>query len=164
MRSSTLAPALLLCGLSAAAPQLAKRFTGPSDPARFKFYDTPSKGVICDGDTGPDGLTLWYQDLVEPVIGVFNYKTETFQEFQIPYSATVPSTAPQLGNITGIQCVVRTGKDGMVYGGAGVRNEIVVVNPRTTPPSLQVFSPPPNLLGNLQPFNDAWAANQGVSG
>ena len=164
MRSLSVAAALLLCGLGDAAPQLKKRFTGPSDPARFKFYDTPTKGVICDGDSGPDGDTLWYQDLVAPRVGVFNYKTEKFQEFQIPYSAAVPSTAPQLGNITGIQCVVRTGKDGMVYGGSGIRNEIVQINQRTNPVKIQVFSPATfNPLANLQPFNDAWAADQGVS-
>lgn len=151
-----------LCGLGEAAPALEKRFTGPSDPARFKFYDTPSKGVICDGDTGPDGLTMWYEDLVAPTIGVFNYQTETFHEYPIPYTnGSIPNPVP--GNITGVQCVVRSGKDGMVYAGSGIRNEIVQVNPRTNPPTIQIFSPPPDIAGDLQPFNDAWGGNHGVS-
>lgn len=162
--------ALLLGSLSTAAPttdieERATQFTGPSDPARFKFYNTIDKlGVICDADTGPDGNTLWYQDLVASKMGVLNYKTGEIHEYQIPYSSGSESTPPFVGNLTGGQCVVRTGKDGMVYGGAGTRNEIVQVNPRTNPPTLKIFSSPnQNAAGNLINFNDAWAANTGVS-
>jgi hypothetical protein len=173
MRLFTSAVALLLCSFCAAAPTAQSltsllspsKFSGPSDPARFKFYDTLTPGgVICDGDTGPDGLTLWYQDLVASKMGVFNYKTEEIQEYEIPYSSGSESTPPFVGNLTGLQCVVRTGKDGMVYGGAGTRNEIVQVNPRTNPPTLKIFSSPnQDPAGNLINFNDAWAANEGVS-
>lgn len=159
----TLTAALLLGRLCEAAGPLQKRFNGPSDPARFKFYDTPTKGVICDSDTGPDGETLWYEDLVAPVVGVLNYRTGEIKEYQIPYTDSVQPLEPIEGNVTGLQCVVRTGKDGMVYAGSGFRNEIVQINPRTDPPTLQIFAPPNgNPAGNLQVFNDAWAANDGV--
>lgn len=97
-------------------------------------------------------------------MGVFNYKTHSIAEYTIPYSSGSEDTPPFLGNLTGLQCVVRTGKDGMVYGGAGIRNEIVMVNPRVKPPTLKIFqSPNVDPAGNLINFNDAWGANDGVS-
>lgn len=184
MRSFTSLAALLLCTLCSAAPRAtpqsldvlpdvlnsssssgSSKFSGPSDPARFTFYNTLSPlGVICDSDTGPDGITLWYQDLAASKMGQFNYKTGFIQEYEIPYSSGPETTPPFVGNLTGLQCVVRTGKDGMVYGGAGIRNEIVQVNPRTDPPTLKIFAPKnQSPTGNLINFNDAWAADEGVS-
>jgi len=164
MHFFSVAAGLLVIDLCAAAPRVQKRFTGPSDPSRFKFYNTPTPGVICDADTGPDGTTLWYQDLLLSKMGYIDYQTEEIREYDIPYSSGPETTPPFLGNLTGLQCVVRTGKDGMIYGGAGIRNEIVQVNPRTNPPTLKIFAPPnQSPIGNLINFNDAWAANQGVS-
>lgn len=164
MRSCSVAAVLLLSHICAATPQLKKRFNGPSDPARFTFFDTPSEGVICDADEGPDGETLWYQDFVAATMGYINYKTSEIKEFPIPYSEESPAAFPHDGNTTGLQCVVRTGKDGMVYGGSGIRNQVVQVNPFSDPVKLQIFTPAKqDPVGNLQPFNDAWAANQGVS-
>lgn len=89
--------------------------------------------------------------------------TSELEEYNIPYilpplpNSVLPSDVQ--GRVA-LACVVQPGKDGNVYAAAGVRNEFVRINPQTK--KVDVFYTN-NPLGNLQPFNDAWPGETGVS-
>jgi streptogramin lyase len=126
------------------------------DSKGFEYFtlQTPESGP-CDLTTGPDGLIYADTFLANKIVQI-NPQTSTLVEYSIPYrlpvlnDSVLPSDAQ--GRVA-LACVVQPGKDGNVYAAAGVRNELVRFNPKTS--QIDVF-PIGNPLGNLQPFNDAW--------
>lgn len=62
-----------------------------------------------------------------------------------------------------VSCSIQAGRDGMIYAAAGIKSQFLRINPTTM--NITVFTPPyPNsIAGNLEFFNDMYAAPDGVS-
>ena len=62
---------------------------------------------------------------------------------------------------TEFSCAIRQGADGNLYASNGLRNQLVKIAPHTR--EITVITPPPyNPLGDLQPFNDLYSADDGI--
>ena len=144
--------AFLLSAIANAAPA--------SDGFTYFPMLTPLAGP-CDLCTGPDGA-IWAEDILVDKIARVDPNTGTVEEFDIPYN-----TGPLLGlgDIAGrgaFACAIQPGEDGMLYAASGIRNQFVRINHNTK--NITVFTPPPpNPLGNLEPFNDLWRGPKGAS-
>lgn len=88
-------------------------------------------------------------------------------EYDIPYTipllpvSSIPAFAQAQGAVGA--CVVRTGYDGKVYVATGVRNQLARIDPATKVVEVFNTGDPQDPTGNLQPFNDAWPGEYGVS-
>jgi len=157
----TVAAVLATTATAAPAPQL---LPPPSDASKFTYYSplTPNAGP-CDLCTGPDGA-IWAEDILVNKIQRIDPSTGVVEEYEIPYTTPALdfSVLPTLEGRTAFACAIRPGADGNIYAATGIRNEFVRVN--VTTKKIDVFTPPPpNPLGNLQPFNDLWTGPEGVS-
>ena len=135
----------------------------PQAPSKYTFYDqpTPLSGP-CDICEGPDGMVYISNFLVDTLVRL-DPATGERTEYQIPYNnAPLPNSAlPGVDNRAALACVVRPGNDGKIYAASGVRNELVVLDPKTS--EVKVYAQPlNNPLGNLEPFNDLWLGETGV--
>ena len=106
----------------------------------------------------------WIQTQFANTIARIDPVTGKVEEYEIPYTipaSTNPSILPNsLGN-TVLSCAIRPGRDGNVYAGNGLRNQLVRIN--TTTRHIDVFTPPDyNPLGDLQPFNDLYSSKDGI--
>nr|POE49548.1 virginiamycin b lyase [Quercus suber] len=153
--------ALLAAPLLAIASPMVDRAAGT-----FTFYDmkTPLAGP-CDLAKGPDGA-LWGQDILVEKIFRVDPKTGNVDEYDIPFTTpfsnqTLPDMLPLVQNRTALACAIRSGADGNLYAGNGLRNQLVRINPTTK--KIDIFEPPPNNpAGTLFPFNDIYTSDTGL--
>ncbi|WPG97563.1 Hypothetical protein R9X50_00034000 [Acrodontium crateriforme] len=148
--------------VSACAAILSVCNGAPTANSRFTYFNalTPLSGP-CDLTTGPDGA-IWYDTFLSSKIGRIDPITGKVDEFDIPYTLPPLPTSvlpSQLQGRASLACAIQPGKDGNIYAASGVRNEFVRVNVKTK--KVDVF-PTGNVLGNLQPFNDITAADDGM--
>lgn len=139
--------------------------TADAAPAsKFNFYTLPTlESGPCDMVEGPDGM-LYIQNFLVDTLVKLDPSTGVTTEYPIPYNnpPALTSVLPGIGGRTAFACAIRPGKDGLIYASAGVRNEMVQLNPSTG--VVKVFAQPlNNPLGDLQPFNDLWPGETGVS-
>ena len=137
-------------------------FAAPASPFTFFDLQTPL-AAPCDLNTGPNGEIYASTFLANKLVYIDRTSNNpTLKEITIPY------TKPQLpesllpANLQGAgSCVVQPGDDGNVYLATGIRNQLAQYNPRNG--QFKFFENTGGTLGNLQPFNDAWPAQTGVS-
>ncbi|KAG4443915.1 hypothetical protein IFR05_000555 [Cadophora sp. M221] len=166
MHSST-----LLCSLWAlpllsvlAAPFIQDR----ADDPRFTLYDlpTPLTGP-CDLEHGPDGA-LWGQGILDNIFFRIDPSTGVITEYQIPFTTPldptpigIPDVLKTVTDRTALSCAIRTGADGNLYAGNGLRNQLVRINPTTKKIDI-LQTTPVNPAGNLFNFNDLYTATDGI--
>nr|POE48324.1 virginiamycin b lyase [Quercus suber] len=155
------AVALLAAPLLALASPIVDRAAGT-----FTFYDMKTLlAGPCDLAEGPDGA-LWGQDILVDKIFRVDPKSGNVDEYDIPFTTpfsnqTLPDLLPIIANRTALACAIRSGADGNLYAGNGLRNQLVRINPTTK--KIDVFEPPPsNPAGTLFPFNDIYTSETGL--
>jgi len=135
---------------------------------RFTLYDLPTPFVgPCDLAAGPDGA-LWGQGILDNIIFRIDPVTGRIDEYPIPFTTPLNNNTIQLPGVlksvtdrTALSCAIRTGADGNLYAGNGIRNQLVRINPTTK--KIDVFEPnPPNPAGDLLNFNDLYSAKDGI--
>lgn len=156
--------ALITCLLTLRV--LAQPVTEKARSHAFSFYDLPTPlAGPCDLTDGPDGA-LWGQDILVNLLFRVDPATGLVTEYRIPFTTpfdnhTMPGVSQAIQDRTALSCAIRTGKDGNIYAGNGLRNQLVRINPTTK--KIDVFEPTPvDPLGNLFPFNDLYSANDGI--
>lgn len=139
---------------------------GNSDAALFRYYENQEllQGP-CDIATGPDG-NIWAQNFLDNTISKIDIESGKITNYEIPYSPDqlYPNQSLPLTGRVAFACAIRSGKDGNLYAATGVRSQFLKIDP--TNGNIKVFTPPlPNVpfLGNIQPFNDLWGDDSGVS-
>ncbi|CZT15275.1 uncharacterized protein RCC_12118 [Ramularia collo-cygni] len=135
---------------------------------RFTLYDlpTPLTGP-CDLEHGPDGA-LWGQGILDNIFFRIDPHTGHIDEYPIPFTTPLDASPIQLPGIlksvtdrTALSCAIRTGADGNIYAGNGIRNQLVRINPTTK--KIDIFEVTPfNPAGNLFNFNDLYTAKDGM--
>lgn len=135
------------------------------DDARFSFFPlkTPLSGP-CDLVEGPDGA-LWGEAILVNHIFRVDPDTGDVEEYTIPFTTpisnqTLPDILPIVQDRTALSCAIRKGADGNLYASNGLRNQLVKIDPTTK--AIEILQPPPNILGDLQPFNDIYTAENGI--
>lgn len=139
-----------------------------TDNSKFTFYDIPGPlSGPCDLCTGPDGA-LWGQDQLLNQLFRIDPHSGDIETFEIPFAldpilnATLPDPLSSVAGRIALSCAIRPGRDGNVYSAFGTRNQLVRINPTTK--HIDVFTPDNLLqpLGDLQPFNDLYSAQDGI--
>ncbi|GIZ44443.1 hypothetical protein CKM354_000764000 [Cercospora kikuchii] len=134
---------------------------------RFTFYQmkTALSGP-CDMAYNPvDRLLYGEQQFIDQLFSI-NPANGAVTEYEIPFTTgasntTLPITVPKpVGDRTAFSCAIREGADGNIYASNGVRNQLVQL--RTRDKRIRIFQNPPNVLGNLFPFNDIYTDAQGM--
>ncbi|MCJ1441974.1 MAG: hypothetical protein MMC23_002466 [Stictis urceolatum] len=136
----------------------------PSATPKFTFYETPTSfSGPCDLDTGPDGA-IWVSDQLVNKLARVDVTTGAVTDYPIPWTLPPLAENPLAGLAGGrlnLACVVRSGADGHLYAANGLRNQLVKMN--VTTKDIEVLTPPGlGPAGNLQPFNDAYTAEDGI--
>lgn len=151
----------LLGGVAVALPAAPITHKPASD---FKFFDIPTPAAgPCDLETGPDGAE-WVQYLFAEKLARIDPVTGNITEYAIPFKGPLgtPDILPAANGKALLACVIRAGKDGNLYAANGLRNQLVKLDMKTK--KVSVFTPPGLLqpVGNLQPLNDLWGAEEGM--
>lgn len=108
------------------------------------------------------------QGILKNIIFRIDPSTGKIDEYPIPFTTPLsptqiglPGVLKDLTDRTAISCAIRKGADGNLYAANGLRNQLVRINPTTK--KIDIFQQPiPNPLGNLQPFNDLFTAEDGM--
>lgn len=109
-----------------------------------------------------------FQGILKNIIFRIDPATGQIEEYPIPFTTPLspmpielPGLLKDLTDRTAISCAIRKGADGNLYAANGLRNQLVRINPTTK--KIDIFQQPiPNPLGNLQPFNDLFTAEDGM--
>ncbi|KAI5194015.1 hypothetical protein AUEXF2481DRAFT_6785 [Aureobasidium subglaciale EXF-2481] len=138
-----------------------------NDP-RFQLYEVPTPlSGPCDLEHGPEGA-LWGQGVLNNIFFRLDPNTGNIEEYPIPFTTALsaepirlPGVAKSLTDRTAFSCAIRTGADGNLYAGNGIRNQLLRINPTTK--KIDVFQiPPTDPAGDLFFFNDLYSAKDGI--
>lgn len=105
-------------------------FQERADDPRFTFFDLPTPLVgPCDLEHGPDGA-LWGQGILDNIFFRIDPETGDITEFPIPFTTpldptpiSLPGVLKSITDRTALSCAIRTGADGNLYAGNGLRNQ-----------------------------------------